>query len=127
MISANLKNDQHGIINPRVHQWHTYLDGKQQFSSCTYDTFNKREIMSGTGNLANYSGQPKSWTLEEKLSCSNHRKLRIGRFQECSDQRTLTQEHCMWAVSWVLLCDFFRSWINNWLSPVIANWEQEQK
>jgi hypothetical protein len=33
-----------------------------------------------------------TWTLEEKLSCSNHRKLRIGRFQECSDQRTLTQD-----------------------------------
>ena len=51
--AVRLKNHtsyQHGTIALRVQQWHTYLDGKQQFSSCTYDTFNKREIMIGTGS-----------------------------------------------------------------------------
>lgn len=28
---------------------------------------NKREIMVGTGNLANYLGLPRSWILEENL------------------------------------------------------------
>lgn len=44
-----------GTIIPRVQEWHVYLASSQQISNYTEDLLNKRETMSGTRNLANYS------------------------------------------------------------------------
>lgn len=66
----NHNNYQHGIITPRaqrVQQWHTYFDGNQQLFNWTYHPFDKREIMPGSVNPANYTGLVSELTdLEEE-------------------------------------------------------------
>lgn len=48
-----------GMICPRVQQCYSYLSSNQQFYNWAYTLINKRKIMSGTENLADY---PSKWS-----------------------------------------------------------------
>lgn len=52
--------DQLGKISGKASQ----IGGKQQLSNWTYGPPNRREIITGTGNLASFLGLVRSWTFE---------------------------------------------------------------
>jgi hypothetical protein len=60
IMPMNHTNDQHVNITLGVQQQHAHLYDIQQLSNWTYDVFHKREIIPGTGNIANYSVLVKS-------------------------------------------------------------------
>ena len=51
----NSDNDLCGMVTLRVQQWQEYLGSNQWLSNWTYSSLNKKQIMFGTGNIANYS------------------------------------------------------------------------
>lgn len=69
MIPMNHINDLHCTIAPRVQECHTYLQGNQQLL-IELKTFNKKEIMPGTGKPV-LVVLVKSEVLEENLQVVN--------------------------------------------------------
>lgn len=67
MIPMDHNKNQHGEITQRVPLYHVYLSSNKQLSNWPEESFEKIEIMAGTGNLPNYPSANQALDLIGKL------------------------------------------------------------